>query len=108
MIVNHTHQLMTKTQRAFKRKNVNESCVFYSAKFKKDEKGEKYAEIGQKEYTAKLMNISGGGCCMISGGGLAQSTPTMTLVALTTARAGLPDSRPSSSTALLEMVAEMI
>ncbi len=64
MIVNHTHQLMTKTQRAFKRKNVNEGCVFYSAKFKKDEKGEKYAEIGQKEYTAKLMNISGGGCCI--------------------------------------------
>nr|MCR5401919.1 hypothetical protein [Treponema sp.] len=64
MIVNHTHQLMTKTQRAFKRKNVQESCSFNSVKIKKDEKGEKSLVIGEKEYSAKLINISGGGCCI--------------------------------------------
>lgn len=66
MIVNHTPHLMTKTQRSFKRINVNTQCTFSSVKVKKNENGEKEFNIGEKVYSAHLSNISGGGCCIAS------------------------------------------
>jgi len=52
MHVSHTTKLHTQTQRQFQREFVNEDCLFSSTK----ENAEKFP--------AKLINISGGGCCI--------------------------------------------
>lgn len=64
MIVSHSNELITKTQRNYKRKFVSEKCRFASVKVTTDKKEEFI--ISDKKIDTKVTNISGGGCCISS------------------------------------------
>ena len=66
MALAHSNQLIKKTQRSFKRIQLNEKCR-YASVTKEQMKGGKTMYIpGDKKTDATLTNISGGGCCISS------------------------------------------
>lgn len=64
MIVSHSKEIITKAQRHNKRVPANEDCRFSSVSIKKDNGGKRVFVKGNKKYNGKLVNISGGGCCI--------------------------------------------
>lgn len=66
MILSHSSDLIKKTQRKFKRKNVSEPCQYSSVIEGKDKNGEPTYTPAGKKYSSLLQNISGGGCCISS------------------------------------------
>lgn len=66
MALAHSNQLMKKTQRTFKRIQLNEKCKFASAKKMQAKNGKITYIPSDKKNDAILTNISGGGCCISS------------------------------------------
>lgn len=66
MILSHSSDLIKKSQRKYKRKNVNEPCQFSSVIEGRDKHGEPTYSPAEKKYSSLLQNISGGGCCVSS------------------------------------------
>lgn len=67
MNIAHSEQLITESQRHFKREMFDEDCFFYPVKALIDDKDlEPTFVISEKQYEGRLSNISGGGCCIKS------------------------------------------
>ncbi len=64
--VSHSKEVMTRTQRNFKRIWLREDCRFTAVTLKKDADGNRTFIPGNKKYSGKLTNLSGGGCCIAS------------------------------------------
>lgn len=66
MILSHSSDLIKKSQRRYKRRNVSEPCQFSSVIESTDSAGEPVYTPAQKRYSSLLQNMSGGGCCISS------------------------------------------
>lgn len=65
MNLTHSENLVTESQRHFKREMFDEICHFYPVKTLKDENGKDPSfVISEKKYEGRISNISGGGCCI--------------------------------------------
>lgn len=62
MLISHSENLVTQTQRHYKREMFDEKCFFSPAKI--DTKKPNGYFISEKKYGGVLSNISGGGCCI--------------------------------------------
>lgn len=65
MNLTHSENLITESQRHFKREMFDEECFFFPVKVlsEEDDKEPSYV-ISEKKYEGRLSNISGGGCCI--------------------------------------------
>lgn len=66
LILAHSSDLIKKTQRNFKRLNVKETCRFSAVKIEKEKNKTINYVPTENKFTATLLNISGGGCCICS------------------------------------------
>ena len=65
MVIGHTDQLVSQSQRHSKREFINEKCFFSPIRLNKNDSNNKDMFIySDKSYEGKMTNISVGGCCI--------------------------------------------